>query len=123
MSQQSSGQPEAPTESLSATEHAQEKPMTLSNPDENTDMDGRKARRYEFMCLGTLGWALFVAGWGDGSNGPLIPRMQSYYHVSRCMKLHLDSPVHALQVNYTIVSLIFVSNCVVCPSSLISCLH
>ena len=26
-------------------------------------------------------YCLFLAGWNDGANGPLIPRMQSYYHV------------------------------------------
>ena len=49
--------------------------------DESETRSSRKARQYEFKCLASLGWSLFVAGWGDGSTGPLIPRMQSYYHV------------------------------------------
>ncbi|GJE94799.1 MFS general substrate transporter [Phanerochaete sordida] len=43
----------------------------------------------------SLCFTLFVAGWNDGTTGPLLPVMQSHYHV-----------------NYTIVSLIFVFNCV-----------
>lgn len=26
-------------------------------------------------------YCLFLAGWNDGTNGPLIPRMQDFYHV------------------------------------------
>ena len=32
--------------------------------------------QYACLCL-----ALFLAGWNDGTNGPLIPRIQSYYNV------------------------------------------
>lgn len=46
--------------------------------------------QYACLCL-----ALFLAGWNDGTNGPLIPRIQSYYNV-----------------NFTVVSLIFIVNCV-----------
>ncbi|OCH86759.1 MFS general substrate transporter [Obba rivulosa] len=42
------------------------------------------------MCM-----ALFLAGWNDGSTGPLLPRIQSVYHVG-----------------FAVVSLIFVSNCI-----------
>lgn len=30
----------------------------------------------------TLSWTLFLAGWNDGSTGPLLPRIQEVYHVS-----------------------------------------
>lgn len=43
----------------------------------------------------TLCWTLFLAGWNDGTTGPLLPRMQSNYHVG-----------------YAVVSLIFIFNCV-----------
>ncbi|KDR80389.1 hypothetical protein GALMADRAFT_223273 [Galerina marginata CBS 339.88] len=43
----------------------------------------------------TLCWTLFLAGWNDGTTGPLLPRIQEVYHV-----------------NFTIVSLIFVFACV-----------
>ncbi|KAJ3530014.1 hypothetical protein NM688_g7772 [Phlebia brevispora] len=39
--------------------------------------------------------SLFLAGWNDGSTGPLLPRIQSNYHV-----------------DYAVVSLIFIFNCV-----------
>lgn len=29
----------------------------------------------------TLCWTLFLAGWNDGTTGPLLPRIQSVYHV------------------------------------------
>lgn len=29
----------------------------------------------------TLCWSLFMAGWNDGTTGPLLPRLQSVYHV------------------------------------------
>ncbi|EIW55079.1 MFS general substrate transporter [Trametes versicolor FP-101664 SS1] len=43
----------------------------------------------------TLCWSLFMAGWNDGTTGPLLPRIQSVYHVG-----------------FAVVSLIFVFNCV-----------
>ncbi|TFY77871.1 hypothetical protein EWM64_g6140 [Hericium alpestre] len=43
----------------------------------------------------SLCWTLFLAGWNDGTTGPLLPRMQEVYHVG-----------------FAIVSLIFVFNCV-----------
>ncbi|KAF8813139.1 MFS general substrate transporter [Phlegmacium glaucopus] len=48
--------------------------------------------RIQFM---TLCWTLFLAGWSDGSTGPLLPRIQEVYHAG-----------------YVIVSLIFVFACV-----------
>jgi hypothetical protein len=29
----------------------------------------------------SLCWAIFLAGWSDSSTGPLLPRIQSHYHV------------------------------------------
>ncbi|KAI0819203.1 MFS general substrate transporter [Trametes gibbosa] len=51
----------------------------------------RRLARFQFA---TLCWTLFLAGWNDGTTGPLLPRMQSVYHVG-----------------FTLVSLIFVFNC------------
>ncbi|EJF59568.1 MFS general substrate transporter [Dichomitus squalens] len=51
----------------------------------------RKAR----IQFATLCWSLFLAGWNDGTTGPLLPRIQTVYHV-----------------NFAVVSLIFVCNCV-----------
>lgn len=36
------------------------------------------AGRIQFL---TLCWTLFVAGWNDGTTGPLLSRMQENYHV------------------------------------------
>ncbi|KAL0057210.1 hypothetical protein AAF712_016154 [Marasmius tenuissimus] len=46
------------------------------------------------LQLAALFWTMFLAGWNDGSTGPLLPRIQAVYHV-----------------NDTIVSLIFVFAC------------
>ncbi|KAF8966641.1 MFS general substrate transporter [Flammula alnicola] len=52
----------------------------------------RNLARVQFVALC---WTLFLAGWNDGTTGPLLPRIQEVYHV-----------------NFTIVSLIFVFACV-----------
>ncbi|KAI0716684.1 MFS general substrate transporter [Earliella scabrosa] len=52
----------------------------------------RRKARIQFM---TLCWSLFLAGWNDGSTGPLLPRIQNVYHVG-----------------FAVVSLIFVFNCI-----------
>ena len=44
-----------------------------------TKKEARMARA-QFLALC---WALFVIGWTDGSTGPLLPRIQSFYDVSR----------------------------------------
>ena len=38
----------------------------------------RRKARIQFI---TLCWTLFLAGWNDGTTGPLLPRIQSVYHV------------------------------------------
>ncbi|KIY68294.1 MFS general substrate transporter [Cylindrobasidium torrendii FP15055 ss-10] len=56
----------------------------------------RKAhKRREYVQLGALFWCLFLAGWNDGSTGPLLLRFEEVYNV-----------------NHTVVSLIFVLACV-----------
>ncbi|KZV63221.1 MFS general substrate transporter [Peniophora sp. CONT] len=40
-------------------------------------------------------WSLFMAGWNDGTTGPLLPRIQEVYHVG-----------------YAVVSLIFITGCI-----------
>ncbi|KAI0074463.1 MFS general substrate transporter [Panus rudis PR-1116 ss-1] len=49
----------------------------------------------EYIQYAVLCFSLFMAGWNDGTTGPLLPRIQEVYHV-----------------NFAIVSLIFVFNCV-----------
>ncbi|KAJ7189055.1 major facilitator superfamily domain-containing protein [Mycena filopes] len=66
--------------------------------DENPPPPTHRAHQVrERIQLVTLCWTLFLAGWNDGSVGPLIPRIQQMYHVG-----------------YTVVSLIFVLQCVGC---------
>ncbi|KAF8827748.1 hypothetical protein HHX47_DHR4000377 [Lentinula edodes] len=49
----------------------------------------------EYIQLAASYWCMFLAGWNDGSTGPLLPRIQEVYNVG-----------------YIIVSLIFVFACV-----------
>ncbi|KAJ6593097.1 major facilitator superfamily domain-containing protein [Mycena capillaripes] len=80
-------------------------PSTTSQPviaaDQKVDVTssptGKHHRVQERTQLVTLCWTLFLAGWNDGSLGPLIPRIQQVYNIG-----------------YTIVSLIFVFQCVGC---------
>lgn len=51
--------------------------------------------RREQLIFIAMCFPLFLAGWNDASAGPLIPRMQDYYHIG-----------------YVVVSMIFVCNCV-----------
>ncbi|KAH9852215.1 MFS general substrate transporter [Lenzites betulinus] len=51
-------------------------------------------RRKGWMQFATLCWSIYVAGWNDGTLGPLLPRLQEVYHVG-----------------YAVVSLIFIVNC------------
>lgn len=52
-------------------------PINALSPEER-----KRARRREYICFGTLCWSIWLEGWNDGSNGPLLPRMQENYHVS-----------------------------------------
>jgi hypothetical protein len=42
--------------------------------------------RVQFLALC---WTLFLAGWNDGTTGPLLPRIQLVYKVCSCFK-HAD---------------------------------
>ena len=39
------------------------------------------------IMYGTLLWTMFLSGWNDGTTGPLLPRIQTVYHVCllRCV--------------------------------------
>ncbi|KAI0252492.1 MFS general substrate transporter [Lactifluus subvellereus] len=43
----------------------------------------------------SLCWTLFLIGWSDSSTGPLLPRIQSVYHVG-----------------FAVVSIVFIANCI-----------
>ena len=38
----------------------------------------RRKARIQFVALC---WTMFLAGWNDGTTGPLLPRIQRVYHV------------------------------------------
>jgi len=77
-----------------------------------------KARKLLEIQYGCLCLALFLAGWNDGTNGPLIPRIRRYYNVSSIVA-SFPSPLLSdyAQINFTLVSLIFITNCVVSTRS------
>ncbi|KAF7983221.1 hypothetical protein HWV62_23506 [Athelia sp. TMB] len=54
----------------------------------------KSQRRWTHVQFASCCFALFLAGWNDGTTGPLLPRIQEDYHV-----------------NFAVVSLIFVFAC------------
>lgn len=61
-----------------------------------------------------LCYTLFLAGWNDGTLGPLLPRIQEVYHV--CMSFYTRGKTGVLtdlKVGFAVVSLLFVLACVV----------
>lgn len=65
-------------------------PLIRHNAKVPTRMEVRTARA-QFLALC---WALFMVGWTDGSTGPLLPRIQKFYDVSRpiVLTIFLTSP-------------------------------
>ena len=59
------------------TERAQSVDIPPTAVTASTPAMRRKAR----IQFATLCWCLFLAGWNDGTTGPLLPRMQTVYHV------------------------------------------
>ena len=51
---------------------------TQADVDPQTNSSHRKRRLINFA---TLCWCFILEGWNDGSLGPLVPKMQTYYHV------------------------------------------
>ncbi|KAJ8516259.1 hypothetical protein ONZ45_g6401 [Pleurotus djamor] len=66
------------------------------NPEEQHGKAVSKQKVKGHIQFVTLCWCLFMAGWNDGSTGPLLPRIREYYHVG-----------------FAVVSLIFVFACLV----------
>ncbi|KAF4612446.1 hypothetical protein D9613_003977 [Agrocybe pediades] len=73
--------------------HSAYPPHSIPNGDENlqSPAENHTLARVHFF---TLCLTLFLAGWNDGTLGPLLPRIQQVY-----------------KVNYTIVSMIFIFAC------------
>jgi hypothetical protein len=49
--------------------------------DSTDDKKPFSVRLTAFLQFSSLCWTLFLAGWNDGTTGPLLPRMQTNYHV------------------------------------------
>ncbi|PCH35321.1 MFS general substrate transporter [Wolfiporia cocos MD-104 SS10] len=81
---ETSGQPSRP-----------ESTVLPASSDDTARPPTRRAQRNANIQFATMCFTLFLAGWNDGTTGPLLPRIQSVYHV-----------------NFAVVSLIFVFNCV-----------
>jgi hypothetical protein len=67
----------------------------------------------EKIQFAALCWFVCLEGWNDGSNGPLLPRIQKVYGVHfLCIVSRLPADAF-IQVGYAVVSLIFVFACLV----------
>ncbi|PVF93673.1 MFS general substrate transporter [Serendipita vermifera] len=62
-----------------------------------------ETRKHEKWVLAAMFVSLFLIGWNDGTLGPLLPRIQEWYGV-----------------NFTVVSMVFVSACVGCLAGSVS---
>ncbi len=78
----------------------------------------KKQKTREYIQHAALHWFMFLAGWNDGTTGPLLIRIEEVYDVGLNFGHNFRTRVTYLQrlfqqVNYTIVSLIFILACVV----------
>jgi hypothetical protein len=72
------------------------------------EMQRREKFVFTSMCV-----SLFLAGWNDGTIGPLLPRIQHVYGVrTPLIQPHLFNTYH-LKVGFMVVSIIFISGCIV----------
>ncbi|CCO32693.1 Bypass of stop codon protein 6 [Rhizoctonia solani AG-1 IB] len=51
--------------------------------------------KQEWIAIAACCWSVFSVGWNDATTGPLLPAFQAHY-----------------KINFTVVSMLFVSNCV-----------
>ncbi|KAG8694220.1 hypothetical protein FRC11_002366, partial [Ceratobasidium sp. 423] len=64
-------------------------------PDDSSSVsESEESSRKEWAAVTACGLCLFLSGWHDGSIGPLIPTIQKYYNLT-----------------FTVVSILFVSEC------------
>jgi hypothetical protein len=68
------------------------------------------------LQFAALCWSLFLAGWNDGTTGPLLPRIQREYHVRYTENIgpctYSWLPL-VPKVGFGVVSLIWVFACIV----------
>jgi hypothetical protein len=57
-----------------------------ANESEATPSLTRQQRDTSLIQYVTLLWPMIVAGWNDGTTGPLLPRIQEVYHVSGSLR-------------------------------------
>ena len=76
-------------ESTDHDQHAQSELNPLLGNDLKVVLTKQEARsaRAQFLALC---WTLFVIGWCDGSTGPLLPRVQTFYDVSSSWPYSFD---------------------------------
>ena len=56
--------------------------------------NAKGVRTIAYIQFAALCWTLFLAGWNDGSTGPLLPRFRSVYNVRNvCFPLPHDAPL------------------------------
>lgn len=99
MTNLSGSHPVTPSKSLEAGSASDKKDVTEETVEANGKADKldtrtKKQKAAENVQFAALCWCIFVAGWNDGTTGPLLPRIQEVYHVG-----------------FTIVSLIFIFAC------------
>src|ERR1700729_165691 len=63
--------------------------------------------------LASVCYSMFLAGWNDGTTGPLLPRIQKVYNVCKFYSLPLYTVTVWFQVGFGVVSLVFVLACIV----------
>ncbi len=51
-------------------------------PQEDTPKDYRVHVQFAALC-----WSMFLAGWNDGTTGPLLPRIQEVYNVRNTLSM------------------------------------
>ena len=76
-------------------------PPTEGNREQGASPKARKLLEIQYGCLCL---ALFLAGWNDGTNGPLIPRIQRYYNVSSFVDTFLLVHAHPITRRSTSLS-------------------
>jgi len=70
---------ESDTKSVSVRGNDLGRASTEGNRTQSVSPNARKLLEIQYGCLCL---ALFLAGWNDRTNGPLIPRIRRYYNVS-----------------------------------------
>jgi hypothetical protein len=75
---------ELTTQDASPTLSTARRPLEALEVDDRSALSGHQdamQRRRMQIQFAACCWSMFMSGWNDGSLGPLIPTVQSYYHV------------------------------------------